>query len=119
MTIKETQIEKMSTILKVASDPTRLKIMYSLLDDGKCHCHCCEPGNCAKCSCLSCMIEKKVNDIALELGASQSLISHQLKTLKDAGIVKVRKESTSAYYSLDDGHIKELLSVVKAHIEEE
>ena len=119
MEINEKKINSMSEVLKIASDPTRLKIMYSLLDDGKCHCGCNAIGDCSKCSCLSCMIEKKVSDIVVELNLSQSLVSHQLKTLKDADFVKDRKEGTSVYYSLKDGHIKELLVVVKEHVEED
>lgn len=118
MILNEKKINQMSEVLKIASDPTRLKIMCALLDDGKCHCGCNAIGDCSKCSCLSCMIEKKVSDIVGKLNLSQSLISHQLKTLKDADFVKDRKEGTSVYYSLKDGHIKELIAVVKEHIEE-
>ena len=114
----ELKLNKMSQFLKTASDPTRLKIMLSLLDDGQCHCGCSAIGDCSKCKCLSCMIEKRVSDIVLEINESQSLVSHQLKTLKEADFVKDRKEGTSIYYSLKDGHVKELLSVVKEHVEE-
>ena len=109
---------KVVSLLKIASDATRLKIMFSLLDTTKCHCGCAANGDCAKCHCLSCMIEKKVSDIMAEVGASQSLASHQLKTLKDADFVKSRKEGTTVYYSLKDGHIKEMLSLAIEHVSE-
>ena len=65
------------------------------------------------------MIEKCVGDIVNDIGASQSLVSHQLKVLKDADLVKTRKEKQRVYYSLSDGHIKELINVVKEHVLED
>lgn len=118
MRVPNTLVKKMGIMLKVASDQTRIKIMLCLLDPTKCTCKCKGSGECAKCSCLSCMIAKKVNDIALEIGASQSLVSHQLKTLKKAGFVRSKKQGTSVYYSLKDGHVKEILSLVIEHIDE-
>ena len=68
MRIPNTLVKKMGKMLKVASDPTRIKIMLCLLDPTKCTCKCKSGGVCAKCDCLSCMIAKKVTDIALEIG---------------------------------------------------
>ncbi len=109
-------IKKMETILKISADATRLKIMFSLIDDSKCQCSCESCGNCEH---RSCMVEKCVSEIMEETGASQSLVSHQLKTLKDARLVSIRKEGTKAYYSLNDGHIKALLKIVNEHVTEE
>ena len=67
MEINEKVIELVGQLLKVASDSTRLKIMFALLDDSKCHCKCHANGDCCKCQCLSCMIEKRVNDIASDI----------------------------------------------------
>lgn len=64
------------------------------------------------------MIEKSVGDIVNQTGCSQSLISHQLKVLKDNDLVKTRKQGLRVYYSLKDGHIKEILDLVKEHVEE-
>ena len=108
-------IEDMEALLKVAADQTRIKIMLSLLDENECKCSCSARG-CSECTCLSCMIEKCVGDISNETGASQSLVSHQLKVLKDADLVKTRKDRQKIYYSLKDGHIKELINVVKEHV---
>lgn len=112
------QIKKMETLLNVASDETRLKIMLSLIDDSKCSCgneHCC----CGHCLERGCQVEKCVSDIVNSVGESQSLVSHQLKILKNANLVSTRKEGTKVYYRLSDGHIKELLKVVFEHICEE
>jgi ArsR family transcriptional regulator len=64
------------------------------------------------------MIEKCVNDIALAINAEQSLVSHQLKVLKKYDLVAVRKEKNKCFYSLKDGHIKQLLKIALEHIEE-
>ena len=118
--IKKETISKMKSLLMTASDETRLKIMLALLDDSLCHCgHCDEEHACSNCSSLDCMIEKCVNDIALEIGASQSLVSHQLKVLKDADLVRTRKEKTKVYYSLKDKHIRLLIGVAYDHVTEE
>jgi len=118
--VKLETISKMESLLMTASDKTRLKIMLALLDDDLCRCGCCEEGhNCSTCNSLNCMIEKCVNDIALEIGASQSLVSHQLKVLKDADLVRTRKESTKVYYSLKDKHVRMLLGVAYDHVMED
>ena len=116
--VKLETISKMESLLMVAADKTRLKIMLALLDDDLC-CHGKEGHHCDDCKCLSCMIEKSVNDIAFEIGASQSLVSHQLKVLKDADLVRTRKESTRVYYSLKDKHVRMLLGVAFDHVTEE
>lgn len=118
--VKLSTITKMEKLLVTASDKTRLKIMLALLDDDMCDCH---HGNkkhsCESCENLNCMIEKCVNDIALEIGASQSLVSHQLKVLKDADLVGTRKEKTKVYYSLKDKHVRLLLGVAFDHVMED
>ena len=116
--VKTNTIQKMQSLLETASDTTRLKIMLALLDDDLC-CHGHEGHHCDDCKCLSCMIEKCVNDIANEIDASQSLVSHQLKVLKDADLVRTRKEKTKVYYSLKDKHVRLLLGVAYEHVMEE
>ena len=118
ISMKTNVIEKMEALLKIAADQTRIKIMICLLDDKKCSCSC-GAQNCSECECRSCMIEKCVGDIVNETNSSQSLVSHQLKVLKDADLVKTRREKQKIYYSLSDGHIKELLNVVKEHVLED
>ena len=115
--VKFSSIKKMESLLETASDATRLKIMLALLDDDQCTCGPdCE---CGSCKTLHCMIEKCVNDIANEIEASQSLVSHQLKVLKNADLVRTRKEGTKVYYSLKDKHIRLLLGVAYEHVMED
>ena len=111
-------IKKMERLLSVCGDATRLKIMLCLLDDHECTCCCGELSCCGKCKTLSCMIERNVSEIVEETGCSQSLVSHQLKVLRDLDVVKSRKDGLKVYYALKDGHIKELLNILKEHVEE-
>ena len=93
---KDNVLDQMEQMLNVASDFTRLKIMYAISDS-----------------------EKSVNEIVNEVGASQSLISHQLKVLKRANLVSRRKEGTKIYYFLSDEHVISLLNIVNEHVLEE
>ena len=94
----EEEIDLMESVLNVASDSTRLKILCSLLDGES------DP------------IEKSVNEIMNEVGVSQSLVSHQLKVLKDAELVDFKKDGTRCFYYLKDDHVKKLIEVVYEHI---
>lgn len=89
-------LEKMEELLNVASDFTRLKILYSINGE-----------------------EKNVSQIMEEVGASQSLISHQLKMLRKNHLVQTRKEGHKVYYRLADEHVSKLLEVVHDHVLEE
>ena len=91
----EQTISKMRDMLAIASDMTRLKILLALLDENE--------------------NEKSVGQIVDEIGASQSLVSHQLKVLKDFDLVSTRRDGKKIYYSLSDGHVKQLISVVLEH----
>lgn len=68
---------------KVFGDTTRIKILSGLLEAEMCVC-----------------------DIAFLLNMTQSAISHQLRVLKQAGLVKNRKDGKVVFYSIDDEHIK-------------
>ena len=96
MYMKDQIITRMENTLKIASDATRLKIMFCLLKEEKC-----------------------VNDIAIEINASQSLVSHQLKVLKNGDFVKSRKESTKIYYSLKDEHVRQIMEITLEHVLED
>ena len=49
----------------------------------------------------------------------QSAVSHQLRILKEARLVKVRQSGRQRLYSLDDGHVLQILETVFEHLEEE
>lgn len=88
-------IYDLAEFFKVFADSTRMKIIYALLGDELC-----------------------VGDIASIVNTTQSAISHQLRILKQSKLVKYRKDGKIVYYSLDDEHIKEIVTKGREHIEE-
>lgn len=93
--IGEYKALSLSEIFKVLGDPTRVKILHTLLEEELCVC-----------------------DIATLLGMSNSAISHQLRLLRTLKLVKFRKKGKRVYYSLDDEHIKKLIEMGVEHAEE-
>lgn len=85
----------MAELFKVFGDSTRMKIISALLKDELC-----------------------VGDIAIITNSTPSAISHQLRVLKQAKLVKFRKEGKIVYYSLDDDHVKEIYEKGREHVEE-
>ncbi len=88
-------IFEIAELFKVFGDSTRMKIISSLLEDELC-----------------------VGDIAVLTNSTPSAISHQLRVLKQAKLVKYRKEGKIVYYSLDDEHVREIYEKGREHIEE-
>ncbi len=86
---------ELADIFKVFGDSTRIKILFALFESELC-----------------------VGDLARLLGLSQSAVSHQLKTLKEAKLVKFRREGKIIFYSLDDDHVRTILSMGMEHVEE-
>ena len=93
--IESKTIYEMSTLFKMFSDPTRLKIMNVLLNN-----------------------ELNVCEIAYLLNMTHSAISHQLATLKLSNLVKSQKKGKEVYYSLADEHISSIIAIGKEHVEE-
>ena len=85
----------LAELFKVFGDSTRIKILYSMFETELC-----------------------VNDIARLLNLSQSSVSHQLRILKSSKLVKFRREGKSIYYSLDDEHVRAIISMGMEHVEE-
>ena len=85
----------LAELFKVFGDTTRIKILYALFSNEMCVC-----------------------DIANLLNMTQSAISHQLRVLKQARLVKFRKEGKTVYYSLDDSHISQIFNCGLNHIQE-
>jgi ArsR family transcriptional regulator len=93
--ISESDTQKLSKLFKVLSDETRIKILFTISKHEVC-----------------------VNDIANVLNLSQSAISHQLKTLKDANLIKSRREKQTIYYTLVDDHVHLIYNQALSHIKE-
>lgn len=70
---------------------------------------------------LLCALEQSqmcVCDLSVLLNMTKSALSHQLKTLKDARLVRSEKIGKHVYYSLNDEHIKSILDIALNHISE-
>lgn len=91
----EEMLYDLAELFKVFGDTTRIKILCALFEEEMCVC-----------------------DIAALLGMNQSAISHQLRVLKQARLVKYRKEGKVVYYSLDDEHVKRIFDQGLIHINE-
>ena len=85
---------ELAELFKVFGDSTRIRILYVLFEDELC-----------------------VGDIAELLNMSQSSVSHQLRILKDAKLVKFRREGKSIFYALDDEHVYHILEMGMEHVE--
>lgn len=77
-------------------------------------------GDYTRCRIVSCLFDKPmiVGDIAKNLNMSISAISHSLRILKTAKIVKNEKQGKTITYTLEDKHIFEIFSKAKEHIKE-
>lgn len=91
----EENLYDLAEFFKVFGDTTRIKILYALFSSEMCVC-----------------------DIAALLSMTHSAISHQLRILKQARLVKFRKAGKVVYYSLDDDHIKQVFDQGLLHITE-
>ena len=59
-----------------------------------------------------------VNDIAEQTAVSQSAVSHQLRILKQMKLIKFRREGKNILYSLADDHVRDIIKMAEAHINE-
>ena len=91
----ECEMADMAELFKVFGDSTRIKILYSLSEAELCVC-----------------------DIAELLNMTQPAISYQLKVLKQAMLVKNRRDGKTIFYSLADDHVKTIIGMAKEHLEE-
>jgi len=92
---KEETLYDLAETFKVFGDSTRIRILWALDESEMCVC-----------------------DIASLLNMTQSAISHQLRVLKQAKLVKNRREGKVVYYSLDDEHVRLIIDQGMAHINE-
>lgn len=90
---EEELLYDLADLFKVFSDTTRIKILYALMNN-----------------------ELSVNEVAEAAGASQSAVSHQLRILKQAHLVKFRRDGRSICYSLADDHVLTIIDQGLSHI---
>ena len=89
------KLNDLAELYKVFGDKTRVKILYSLISAERC-----------------------VRDISSDVKMSLSAVSHQLKILKQAKLVKYRRDGKSIIYSIADEHVKTILQNGMEHINE-
>ncbi|GAB6106144.1 metalloregulator ArsR/SmtB family transcription factor [Fusibacter bizertensis] len=90
-----TDMNDLAELFKIFGDTTRINILSALFEEEMCVC-----------------------DIAYLLNMTQSAISHQLRVLKQARIVKNRKDGKVVFYSLDDEHVKRIIDQGLIHVNE-
>lgn len=91
----EEELCSLAELYKIFGDSTRIKILYALFEAELCVC-----------------------DIAMLIGMSVSAVSHQLRVLKQARLVKYRREGKTIFYSLSDDHVRSIIGQGMEHIEE-
>ena len=89
----EHSLVSLAVLFKVFGDSTRVKILSALICAEMCVC-----------------------DIAVLLGMSKSSVSHQLRVLKQARLVKSRRDGKIVYYSLADAHVKSVFDQGLLHV---
>lgn len=92
---QESETTRLSDFFKVFGDSTRIKILWALHENELCVC-----------------------DIAVVLNMTKSAVSHQLKILRQADLVKNRKDGKVVYYSLSDDHVKKIFEMAVEHLDE-
>ncbi len=85
---------RLAAMFRLLADPTRTRILFALADGE----------------------ERYVCDLAKAVEMPESSVSHALRLLRIAGVVKNRRDGRHIYYSLDDAHIEMLLEVSREHL---
>ena len=91
----EEQLYDLAELFKVFGDSTRIRILFVLFEAEVCVC-----------------------DLAAALNMTVSAVSHQLKILKQAKLIKSRRDGRSVFYSLADDHVRTIVSQGMDHITE-
>lgn len=88
-------VTAVADVFKLLGDPTRVRLVDALSHGERCVC-----------------------DLATLIGLTESAVSHQLRLLRGARLVRVRRSGRQAFYSLDDHHVLGLVHDTRRHVEE-
>jgi DNA-binding transcriptional ArsR family regulator len=88
-------VDAIADVFRLLGDPTRVRLVDALTHGERCVC-----------------------DLAALVGLSESAVSHQLRLLRAAHLVRVRRAGRLAFYSLDDHHVVGLVHDTRKHVEE-
>ncbi len=84
----------LAEMFRLLGDPTRIRILHALLEAGD------------LCVC----------DIAESVGTSSTKVSQAMRLLRNAGVVRNRREGRNILYRLDDDHVRSLLDLSREHL---
>ena len=91
----ESRIYELADLFKIFGDFTRMRILFAVDDTEMCVC-----------------------DIAELLGMTKSAVSHQLKILRQSGLIKYKKMGKNVFYSLADEHVRDIIETALTHVNE-
>ena len=91
--LKESDLYILTEFFKVLGNPTRIRILLLLMEQDSC-----------------------VDDLAEQLGMTQSAVSHQLSLLKSNKLVKRRRDGKMIFYTLVDDHVRLVMKKGMEHI---
>lgn len=92
--LPEEELDGLTQLFRLLGDMTRARLLYALLEAGE------------LCVC----------DLSAATGTPETNVSHALRLLRTAGIVKARRAGRMMHYSLDDSHVRMLLDVSREHL---
>ncbi len=87
-------VERITELFRLIGEPTRVRLLYALVDTGE------------MCVC----------DLAAVVDAPETSVSHALRLLRMAGVVRTRRDGRMIFYSLTDAHVRLLLDVTTEHL---
>lgn len=88
------EADGLASLFRLLGDATRARILYAIVEAG----------------------EICVGDLAETVQAEESTVSHALRLLRTAGVVRNRREGRHVHYRLDDAHVRLLLDVSREHL---
>ena len=88
------ELGRLTELFRLLGDPTRARLLYAMVEAGE------------LCVC----------DLAAATGTPETNVSHALRLLRTAGVVKARRSGRMIFYSLDDAHVRVLLDVSREHL---
>ena len=92
--LSDDELEGLARLFRLLGDATRARLLYALLEAGE------------LCVC----------DLSAATGTPETNVSHALRHLRTAGIVKARRDGRMMHYSLDDAHVRMLLDLSREHL---
>jgi DNA-binding transcriptional ArsR family regulator len=92
--LPEEELTRLTELFRLLGDATRARLLYALLEAGE------------LCVC----------DLAAATGTPETNVSHALRLLRTAGVVKARRDGRMMHYSLDDAHVRLLLDLSREHL---